>query len=67
MRCDAVRQKIEKWKKQDLISDDEYYFLIASLIESIDKYANTASVYGAFLKKIKNETQHVHLQDHWQP
>ena len=57
MRCDAVRQKIEKWKKQDLISDDEYYFLIASLIESIDKYANTASVYGAFLKKIKKMAQ----------
>lgn len=57
MRCDAVRQKIEDWKKQDLVSDDEYYFLIASLIESIDKYANTASVYGAFLKKLKKTAQ----------
>lgn len=53
MRCDAIRQKIEEWKKQNLISDDEYYFLITSLIESIDKYANTASVYGAFLKNLK--------------
>lgn len=53
MRCDAIRQKIENWKEQNLISDDEYYFLITSLIESIDKYANTASVYGAFLKKLK--------------
>ena len=57
MRCDAIRQKIEYWKRRDLISDDEYYFLIASLIESIDKYANTASVYGAFLKKIKKTAQ----------
>jgi len=57
MRCDAIRQKIEKWKKGKLISDDEYYFLIASLIESIDKYANTASVYGAFLKKLKKTAQ----------
>ena len=57
MRCDAVRQKIEIWKKENLISDDKYYFLIASLIESIDKYANTASVYGAFLKKLKKTAQ----------
>lgn len=57
MKCDAVRQKIEDWKKADLISDDEYYFLITSLVESIDKYANTASVYGAFLKKIKKTAQ----------
>jgi len=57
MRCDAIRQKIEIWKEQNLISDDEYYFLIASLIESIDKRANTASVYGAFLKKLKKTAQ----------
>lgn len=57
MRCDAIRQKIEGWKGQNLISDDEYYFLITSLIESIDKYANTTSVYGAFLKKLKNTAQ----------
>ena len=57
MRCDAIRQKIEKWKKEKIISNDEYYFLITSLVESIDKYANTASVYGAFLKKIKKSAQ----------
>lgn len=57
MRCDAIRKKIENWKKEDLISVNEYYFLIASLIESIDKYANTASVYGAFLKKLKTTAQ----------
>jgi adenine-specific DNA-methyltransferase len=57
MRCDAIRQKIENWKKEKLINDDEYYFLITSLVESIDKYANTASVYGAFLKKLKKTAQ----------
>jgi len=57
MRCDAIRQKIEKWKEQNLVSNDEYYFLIASLVESIDKYANTASVYGAFLKRLKKTAQ----------
>jgi adenine-specific DNA-methyltransferase len=57
MRCDAIRQKIENWKQNELISDDEYYFLVTSLVESIDKYANTASVYGAFLKKLKKTAQ----------
>jgi len=57
MKCDAIRQKIEDWKNLKLISNDEYYFLIASLLESIDKYANTASVYGAFLKKLKKTAQ----------
>ncbi len=57
MRCDAIRQKIENWKENNLISEDEYYFLISSLVESIDKYANTASVYGAFLKKLKKTAQ----------
>ena len=57
MRCDAIRQRIENWKKEKLISADEYYFLITSLVESIDKYANTASVYGAFLKKLKRSAQ----------
>jgi adenine-specific DNA-methyltransferase len=57
MRCDVIRQKIEKWKLESLINDNEYYFLITSLLESIDKYANTASVYGAFLKKLKKTAQ----------
>lgn len=53
LRCDAIRQKIENWKEDELINENEYYFLLASLLESIDKYANTASVYGAFLKSLK--------------
>jgi adenine-specific DNA-methyltransferase len=57
MRCDAIRKKIEEWKKEKLINNNEYYFLLTSLIESVDKQANTASVYGAFLKKIKKSAQ----------
>lgn len=53
MKCDAIRQKIEQWKKDFKITNNEYYFLLASLLEAIDKKANTASVYGAFLKKLK--------------
>ncbi|MDD3301222.1 MAG: DNA adenine methylase [Patescibacteria group bacterium] len=56
-KCDVIRKKIEEWKVANLISENEYYFLLASLVESIDKYANTASVYGAFLKQLKKSAQ----------
>lgn len=52
-RADAIRQAIETWRKQSLINEDEYFYLLASLLEAIDERANTASVYGAFLKKFK--------------
>ena len=53
LKIDAIRICIEDWKKKNLLLENEYAFLIASLIESADKYANTASVYEAFLKKLK--------------
>ncbi|MGE0886058.1 MAG: DNA adenine methylase [Blastocatellales bacterium] len=52
-RADAIRQAIETWRRQALINEDEYFYLLASLLEAIDERANTASVYGAFLKKFK--------------
>lgn len=52
-KIDAVRKKINTWKRSAQISEDQFYFLLASLLESADKVANTASVYGAFLKHIK--------------
>jgi adenine-specific DNA-methyltransferase len=45
--------KIKEWHESSGITDNLYYFLLASLVESADKVANTASVYGAFLKHIK--------------
>src|SRR3989344_8617875 len=57
MECDAIRQRIEEWKNKKLINKNEYFFLLATLIESIDKYANTASIYGAFLKGLKRSAQ----------
>ncbi|MEG2013574.1 MAG: DNA adenine methylase [Anaerovoracaceae bacterium] len=52
-KCDAVRIAIEEWFNEKKITENEYYFLLGSLINSIDKCANTASVYGAYLKKLK--------------
>lgn len=59
MKCDAIRSKIEKWKNKELINENEYYFLLTSLLENIDKVANTASVYWAFLKKLKKSAQNL--------
>lgn len=49
-RIDYFRHSIEKWKQDHLIDDNEYSYLLASLIESISFVSNTAGVYGAFLK-----------------
>lgn len=49
-RIDYFRAKIEEWKEANLISYDEYCYLLSCLIESVSKVSNTAGVYGAFLK-----------------
>lgn len=56
-KIDAIRQKIEDWKTRKEISDNLYYFLLTSLLEKADAVANTASVYGAFLKHLKKSAQ----------
>ncbi|WP_315161689.1 DNA adenine methylase [Capnocytophaga leadbetteri] len=56
-RIDAIRQQIELWKNENYISHNVYYFLLASLLENADKVANTASVYGAYLKQLKKTAQ----------
>lgn len=53
MKIDAIRNEIEHLKQQNAIDSNVYYFLLASLLESADKVANVASVYGAFLKNFK--------------
>lgn len=50
-RIDYFRKQIEDWKTLDKLSDDEYCYLMACLIESVSDVSNTAGVYGAFLKK----------------
>ncbi len=52
-KIDTMRTRIREWRESEAIDESLYYFLLASLVESADKIANTASVYGAFLKHIK--------------
>ncbi len=50
-RIDFFRKQIEDWKTSGKLSDNEYCYLMACLIESVSDVSNTAGVYGAFLKK----------------
>jgi adenine-specific DNA-methyltransferase len=52
-----MRQKIEEWKDTKRINDNQYFFLLSSLLENADAVANTASVYGAYLKHLKKSAQ----------
>lgn len=56
-KCDAIRSQLKELFNASKISSATYCWYLASLINSIDKYANTASVYGAFLKHIKKSAQ----------
>ena len=56
-KIDAVRQKIEDWKTKKEINSNLYFFLLTSLLENADAVANTASVYGAYLKHLKKSAQ----------
>lgn len=50
IKIDGIRQKIEELKIEKFITEDEYYFLIASMMESLTKISNNSGTYEAFLK-----------------
>ncbi|HRK26128.1 MAG TPA: DNA adenine methylase [Chitinophagales bacterium] len=47
---DAIRLQIESWKNENLLAENEYYILLACLIETVPFYANISGVYAAFQK-----------------
>jgi DNA adenine methylase len=49
-RIDFIRQKIEQWFNEEKLTENEYHYLIAALIESVSRVANIAGVYGSYLK-----------------
>lgn len=57
LRIQAIRDHIETWNSEGLVTEKEKAWLIACLIEAADRVANTASVYGAHLKHIKRSAQ----------
>lgn len=49
-KIDAIRNQIEKWRQTQVITDNEFYILLAALLEAIPGVSNIAGTYGAFLK-----------------
>jgi len=56
-KTDAIRQYIQEQLDNKLITLNEFNFVLASLIVSVDKVANTSCVYGAYLKDYKKTAQ----------
>lgn len=50
-RIDAIRRRLHEWRAEGLIGDEEFFILLAALIEGADRVANTAGVYAAYIKK----------------
>jgi len=50
LKIDAIRQTIEFWNNNGLLSDGEYSYLLACLIEAVPFVSNIAGTYGAYLK-----------------
>lgn len=49
-KIDAVREQIQSWYNGNLISKDEFFVLLSSLIDAADFVANISGTYGAYLK-----------------
>lgn len=48
IKIDIIRKQIEDWK--ELLTDDEYFYLLSALISSVPYVSNITGVYGAYLK-----------------
>lgn len=49
-KIDAIRTKINQWLQSNQITEDEYFYLIASLILAVQKISNISGTYGAYNK-----------------
>jgi len=50
IKIDVIRLQIEDWKRDGKISEDEYYYLLAALLQAVPYVANIAGTFGAYLK-----------------
>lgn len=51
VRIDFIRHTIESWKNENLLTEDEYYYLLAGLLEGVPYVSNITGTYGAYLKE----------------
>ena len=57
-RIDVIRQRLARWQSEGRLTGDEYYLLLAALIEAADAVANISGVYCAFLKSLHPNAKH---------
>lgn len=50
IKIDIIRLQIEEWKRQKKLTEDEYYYLLASLLAAVPYVANITGTFGAYLK-----------------
>ncbi len=50
-RIDFIRNTIESWRTAGLLNENEYYYLLAGLIEGVPFVSNITGTYGAYLKQ----------------
>jgi adenine-specific DNA methylase len=50
LKIDTTRTIINNWKKDCVITELEYYYLITSLLRGINLISNVSGTYGAYLK-----------------
>lgn len=50
LRVDYARNKVEDWYNSGLLNENEYFYLVACIVEGIPFVSNTSGTYGAFHK-----------------
>jgi adenine-specific DNA-methyltransferase len=55
MRIDYIKSRLQEEITEINITDDDYKFILASLITSADAVSNVPAVYGCYLKKFKSK------------
>jgi adenine-specific DNA-methyltransferase len=50
LKIDGIRITIEELYRDKILVENEYYFLLASLLESVTKVSNTSGTYEAYFK-----------------
>lgn len=56
-KIDGIRVRLDSMVASGEITEDEYTYMLACLLEAADKVANIACVYGSFLKKFKGSAK----------
>lgn len=50
LRIDFARNTVENWKEKGLVDENEYFYLVACIVEGIPFVSNISGTYGAFHK-----------------